>query len=142
MTQPVDRQQVLTAIRNGLADILGISVEEIAEDSRLLDDLGVESIDLLDLMFRLDRETGVRMQVADIAGYLQGPIPDDEFADASGYISERGLKQLATVLGPLDEDALRGKLQADRVINLLTVGHLATLYVSRASNASRAVQAV
>ena len=46
-----------------------------------MDDLGAESIDLLDILFRIERSTGVKIQASDLGDYIQGGIPDDEFGD-------------------------------------------------------------
>ena len=55
-----------------------------------MDDLGAESIDLLDILFRIERSTGVKIQASDLGEYIQGGIPDDEFGDENGIVSREG----------------------------------------------------
>ena len=54
-----------------------------------MDDLGAESIDLLDILFRIERSTGVKIQASDLGDEIQGGIPDDEFG-AGGNVSAQG----------------------------------------------------
>ena len=41
-----------------LSETLCVEPEDIRSDSHLIDDLGMKSIDVLDIYFRLERETG------------------------------------------------------------------------------------
>jgi acyl carrier protein len=101
-----------------------------------MDDLGAESIDLLDILFRIERSTGVKIQASDLGEYIQGGIPDDEFGDENGIVSEQGLEQLKKVMPQIDPDELRGKLEAEKVITLFTVGNLADMVAARSGGAS------
>jgi len=100
-----------------------------------MDELGAESIDLLDILFRIERSTGIKIQAADLGTYIQGGIPDEEFSDDNEIISERGLEQLSKVMPQIDRDALRGNLEAEKVITLFTVQNLADMVAQRASGA-------
>jgi acyl carrier protein len=98
-----------------------------------MDDLGAESIDLLDILFRIERSTGVKIQAADLGAYIQGGISDDDFSDENEMISEQGLQQLKKVMPQINEDDLRGKLEAEKVITLFTVQNLADMVEERAN---------
>jgi acyl carrier protein len=101
-----------------------------------MDDLGAESIDLLDILFRIERSTGVKIQASDLGEYIQGGIPDDQFGDENGIVSEQGIEQLKKVMPQIDADELRGKLEAEKVISLFTVGNLADMVAARSGGAS------
>ena len=58
--QPLDRQQVLELVRGCLADILEISPASIAEGSSFGDDLGADSLALIELVEALEEELGER----------------------------------------------------------------------------------
>ena len=104
-------------------------------DATLMDDLGAESIDLLDILFRIERSTGVKIQASDLSEYMQGGIPDDEFSDENEIISEKGLEQLKKVMPQINEDELRGTLHAENVIKLFTVQNLADMVEQRGGSA-------
>ena len=118
-------------IRVGV-DIVGVDEDEVTPDATLMDDLGAESIDLLDVLFRIERKTGTKIQAADLAEYVQGGIPDEEFGDDNGIITAKGLEQLKKAMPQIDAGALAGKLEAEKVIGLFTVGNLATMVAQRA----------
>ena len=125
------RDEIFGTVQTAVVDALGVDEEEVTPEATLLDELGAESIDLLDILFRLERKLGVKIQAADLAAYVQGGIADDDFGDDSGIITEQGLAHLKSVMPQIDEDALRGKFQAEKVMSLFTVDNLTDLVMSR-----------
>src|SRR5918996_4295702 len=116
-----------SAVKEAVTEALALDDDEVTPDSTLMDDLGAESIDLLDILFRIERSTGVKIQASDLSDYMQGGIPDDEFSDENEIISDKGLEQLKQVMPQIDEDELRGNLHAENVIKLFTVQNLADM---------------
>lgn len=57
---PMDRQQVLDLVRSCLADILEIDPGSIAESASFADDLGADSLALIELVEALEEELGER----------------------------------------------------------------------------------
>jgi acyl carrier protein len=128
--------EIQSAVQEAVVGALGVGEDEATPDATLMDDLGAESIDLLDILFRIERSTGVKIQASDLGEYIQGGIPDDEFGDENGIVSEKGLEQLKKVMPQIDADELRGKLEAEKVITLFTVGNLADMVAARSGGAS------
>jgi acyl carrier protein len=124
---------ILDAVREAAADALGIEESEASPAATLLGDLGAESIDLLDILFRIERKSGVKLQASDIAAAIQGGIPDEEFGDENEIVSAAGLAQLKTVMPQLDTAELAGKLAADQVMSLFTIANLADLVAAKAA---------
>lgn len=124
---------VYPAVESAVAAALGLDEDEVTPDATLLDELGAESIDLLDILFRLERSVGVKIQASDLAEYVQGGIPDEEFGDENDIITPKGLQQLKKVMPQIDTDELSGKLEADQVMSLFTVQNLADMVASRAA---------
>lgn len=119
-------------VREAVAEALGLDEDEVTPAATLLDELGAESIDLLDMLFRLERTTGVKIQASDLADYVQGGIPDEEFGDeAKDVITPVGMAQLKTVMPQLNALDLDGKLQPDKVMSYFTVQNLVDLVGSR-----------
>jgi len=129
----MQRIDITAAVSQAVADALGAELDEVTPDATLLDDLGAESIDLLDILFRLERSLKVKIQAAQLAAYVQGGIADDEFGDADEIITEKGLAQLARVMPQIDVADLRGELRARKVMSLFTVDNLVDLVVHRIS---------
>lgn len=127
----IPQDEALSITQEAVVGALGLDDDEATPESTLLDDLGAESIDLLDMLFRIERKTGTKIQASDLAEYVQGGIPDEEFGDANGIVTATGLAHLKTVMPQIDADALSGNLEAEKVITLFTVENLASLVAQR-----------
>lgn len=125
------RDELFGVVRTAVVEALGVDDDEVTPEATLLDELGAESIDLLDILFRLERKLGVKIQASDLAAYVQGGIPDDEFGDDNGIITERGLAHLKSVMPQIDEESLRGSFPAEKVMSLFTVDNLTDLVAAR-----------
>jgi acyl carrier protein len=123
--------EIYDATKDAVVGALGVGEDEVTPDATLMDDLGAESIDLLDILFRIERSTGVKVQASDIGEYIQGGISDDEFGNEEGILTDKGFDQLKTAMPQID-DAQRGQMRAEEVINHFTVQNLADLVASRA----------
>src|SRR5713226_7002288 len=77
-----------------LVDALNVEEEEIKPTSTLQGDLGAESIDFLDIVFRLEREFGIKIPRGELfpESIFQG---DPEFVQ-NGRVTEKGLDELRT----------------------------------------------
>ncbi|MCX4451406.1 acyl carrier protein [Streptomyces sp. NPDC087866] len=128
----------LSAVQAAVADALGIDEDEAVPEATLLGELGAESIDLLDILFRLERTTKVKITVADIADLLQGGIPDEEFGDENEVVNDTGLTHLEKVLPQFDRAQLSEPLTAEGVLGLFTVQNLTDLLTERAKAAEAA----
>jgi acyl carrier protein len=128
--------EIQSAVQEAVVGALGVGEDEATPDATLMDDLGAESIDLLDILFRIERSTGVKIQASDLGEYIQGGIPDDEFGDEAGIVSPQGIEQLKNVMPQINTDELAGKLEAEKVITLFTVGNLAEMVAARSGAAS------
>jgi acyl carrier protein len=125
--------EIRSAVQESIVGALGVDEDEVTPNATLLGDLGAESIDLLDILFRLERKLGIKIQASDLGAYVQGGIPDEEFGDANGIVSPVGLAQLKKVMPQIDTDSLAGKLEAGKVMSLFTVDNLVGLVEERAA---------
>lgn len=129
----MNKQEAWDAVEAAVMEALGVEVEDVTPDATIMDELGAESIDVLDMLFRVERKVGVKIKAADLAAHLQGGIPDDEFGDENEIVTPRGLAHLKTVMPQIDLAALAGRLEAKSVIKLFTVQNLADLVEQRAA---------
>ena len=124
-----------SAVKEAVVEALALDDDEVTPDSTLMDDLGAESIDLLDILFRIEKSTGVKIEASDLGDYIQGGIPDDEFSDENEVITEKGAEHLHKVMPQTNPDELSGSLKAEEVITLFTVQNLVDMVKSRADGA-------
>ncbi|ROO51993.1 phosphopantetheine binding protein [Micromonospora sp. Llam0] len=128
----------VAVLRPALAEAVGLEESDIEPSATILGDLGAESIDLLDVLFRVERVVGVKISATEIADLLQGDLSDDEFEGPGGIVTAAGLDQLQRVLPQIDKAELAGRLVADDIMNLFTVENLAYLVAQRAAMAADA----
>jgi acyl carrier protein len=131
----MSKSEIDSAVQQAVVEALGVGEDEVTPDATLMDELGAESIDLLDILFRIERSTGVKIQAADLGEHIQGGIPDDEFGDDAGIITEKGFEQLKKVMPQISDD-LKGTLEAEAVITHFTVANLSDLVAQRAGAAT------
>jgi acyl carrier protein len=67
MSQSLGRDDVLTKVREHLAAELDVQEAEIAESTRLRDDLDADSLDLYELVMELEDSYGIRVSEEDAA---------------------------------------------------------------------------
>ncbi len=85
------RQEILGSVRETLVDALGVDENEVTEDATLTGDLGAESIDFLDIMFRLEKAFNIKIPRGEL-------FPDDILNNPdyveNGKMTAAGLEQL------------------------------------------------
>jgi acyl carrier protein len=57
----VSRDDVFKKVQEVLVDALGVDEEEVTEQATLMGDLGAESIDFLDIVFRLEKSFAIKI---------------------------------------------------------------------------------
>src|SRR5437667_11928604 len=88
------QDEIYTKVSATLVEALNVDEDEIKPTSTLQGDLGAESIDFLDIVFRLEREFGIKIPRGELfpESIFQG---DPEFV-LNGKVTERGLSELRT----------------------------------------------
>lgn len=125
--------EILTGVSTVVAEALALEEDEVTPEATLMDELGAESIDLLDILFRVERTMGVKIQAAELSDYVQGGIPDEEFGDEeANVITPVGMAQLKKVMPQIADQDLDGQLTPENVMSYFTVKNLAELVSSRA----------
>lgn len=116
-------QQEINGRVNGVViQALGLEDDEpITATSHLINDLGAESIDFLDMTFRLEREFGIKIPREEL-------FPESIFREnpeyiENGKITDEGVERLREAL-PYSNDfeSVEDKRTVDSVKNLFTVG--------------------
>jgi acyl carrier protein len=102
-----------------LTESLNVDEDEVAPAASLQNDLGAESIDLLDIVFRLEREFGIKIPRGELfpESIFQG---DPEFVQ-DGRVTERGMTELRRRMPYADLTALEKDRRLGAVPDLFTV---------------------
>jgi acyl carrier protein len=115
------KEEIYGKIRNALVEALGVDEEEVTPEATLVGDLGAESIDFLDIVFRLEKTFDIKIPRGEL-------FPDDVLTNAEyvqdGRVTERGVAELRKRMpfANLDEFAKNPAVQD--FANLLTVADM------------------
>jgi acyl carrier protein len=102
-----------------IADALGVDVAAVKLDVPLIEGLDAESIDFLDLVFRLERAFGVKIPRGKIVEDARGDLPESDF-EQKGVVTEAGLARLRQFLGEVPADRFRTPLKSADIPRLFT----------------------
>ena len=116
----MDTSTVYPRIQPLMADVLAIDEKDIRPDASLINDYGAESIDLLDLVFRLEREFKVKIPRGQIEKEARGGLSVEEF-ESKGKVTEKGLAALREYLPEVPEDRFKSDMKVTQIPALFTV---------------------
>jgi acyl carrier protein len=120
------REEIYAKVSSTLVDALNVDEEEIKPEATLQGDLGAESIDFLDIVFRLEREFGIKIPRGELfpESIFQG---DPEFVQ-NGKVTAKGLEELRTRMPFADLGDFEADPQVSHLSDLFTVD-LITRYI-------------
>ncbi|MCW5588993.1 MAG: acyl carrier protein [Legionellales bacterium] len=116
----MELNDVFPKVKEILADVLAIDEDDIKLTSSLIDDLDAESIDFLDLVFRLEREFKVKIPRGQIEKEVRGNLSDEEF-EKNGVVTDAGLAALRSYLTEVPADRIKTGLKVNNIPRLFTV---------------------
>ncbi len=122
------KDEVFQKIQVALADALGVDEEDVTSESTLVGDLGAESIDFLDIVFRLEKGFDIKIPRGEL--FPEDILTNSEYVQ-EGRITEEGLEQLRKRMpfAQLDEFAKNPVVQD--FANLLTVADMCRFVESK-----------
>src|SRR5436305_15106582 len=120
------QEEIFTKVSATLVEALNVDEEEIKPTSTLQGDLGAESIDFLDIVFRLEREFAIKIPRGELfpESIFQG---DPEFVH-NGRVTPKGLTELRTRMPFADLTKFEKNPEVGNISDLFTV-ELITRYI-------------
>jgi acyl carrier protein len=125
----MSRDQVFEKVQEVLVDALGVDEEEVTEQATLMGDLGAESIDFLDIVFRLEKAFTIKIPREELfpAEALMGNA--DLVKD--GKLTEAGLKVLHEKMPHTDLSNFEKDPDINKIGDLFTVGSIVNYVQSK-----------
>jgi acyl carrier protein len=120
--QPITQAEidaVFPKVAETMADALGADVEDIKPKVSLIEGLDAESIDFLDMVFRLERAFKIKIPRGKIVENARGDLPEAEF-EQKGIVTEKGLLQLREYLSEVPAERFKTPLKAADIPRLFT----------------------
>jgi acyl carrier protein len=121
-----NREEIYSKVSATLVEALNVDEEDVKPSATLQGDLGAESIDFLDIVFRLEREFGIKIPRGELfpEAIFQG---DPEFVH-DGKVTDKGLAELKTKMPYADLTGFERNPEVTGISNLFTVD-LITRYI-------------
>ena len=87
----LSRDEIMEKVREALVDALGVDEDEVVPTARIGADLGAESIDYLDIVFRLEKAFNIKIPRGDL--FPDNILTSEEFVQ-NGKLTEKGVAEL------------------------------------------------
>lgn len=120
------QEEIYSKVSATLVEALNVDEDEVTPASTLQGDLGAESIDFLDIVFRLEREFGIKIPRGELfpESIFQG---DPEFVN-NGRVTDKGLAELRARMPFADLSSFESNPEVGKISDLFTV-ELITRYI-------------
>ncbi|MBL8875918.1 MAG: acyl carrier protein [Phycisphaerae bacterium] len=117
------RDEIFTKVRDVLVDALAVDEDDVKPQSRLTTDLGAESIDFLDIVFKLEQQFGFKIAQGEL--FPENVAQDPEYVK-EGKVTAKGLTALKARLPHADFSKFETDPQISKVAEVFTVDALVT----------------
>ena len=130
---------VYPKVAETMADALGADIEDIKLDVSLIEGLDAESIDFLDMVFRLERAFKIKIPRGKIIENARGDMPEAEF-EQKGVLTQGGLAQLKRYLSEIPEERFGNPMKVADIPRLFTPETFCKLVIHAQREATAASQ--
>jgi len=114
-------EEVFSKVQSALVDALGVEDDEVNPEATMVGDLGAESIDFLDIVFKLEKAFSIKIPREEL-------FPEDILTNATyikdGKVAEAGLAELKKRMPWADLTKFEANPRVQDFGDLLTVGDL------------------
>ncbi|MBQ3350733.1 MAG: acyl carrier protein [Thermoguttaceae bacterium] len=121
-------EEIFKTIQETLVEALGVDEDEVTEDATLVADLGAESIDFLDIVFRLEKAFDIKIPREEL--FPQDILTSADFVE-DGKLNEAGLAELKKRMPFADLDKFAENPKVQEFGNILTVGDMVRFVASK-----------
>lgn len=112
------KDEIFNKIKTALVDALGVDEDEVTSEATLTGDLGAESIDFLDIVFRLEKAFDIKIPRGEL--FPEAILTDPQYV-AGGKFTEKGLDELCKRMPFADLSEFRKNPVAQEFGSLFTV---------------------
>jgi acyl carrier protein len=118
----IDEKEIFEKVRESIVEALGVDEEDVTPSATLFEDLGAESLDLLDIVFRLEKTFGIKIPRSGIQQDIlsaEGIKEADVLID--GAFTALGAQRLRERMPEIDKDRIYEGFRVDDIPTLFTV---------------------
>ncbi len=129
----MSRDEIFQEVQEVMVDALGVDDDEVTSEATLMGDLGAESIDFLDIVFRLEKAFGIKIPREELFP-AESLMNNPEFVK-NGKLTETGLTELRDKIPHTDLTAFENDPDINKLGDLFTVDAIVN-YVETKLNAA------
>lgn len=123
------RDEVFATVQETLVDALGVDEDEVTPTATLMGDLGAESIDFLDIVFRLEKNFGIKIPRGEL--FPENLVAADSGFIVDGKVTPAGIQELRSKMPHANVDKLAADPRVEKVQDLFTVEMVANFLLKK-----------
>ncbi len=114
----MDRDEIYAKVTEVLVEALGVDEDEVSPSATLTGDLGAESIDFLDIVFRLEKTFGIKIDQGEL--FPDNVAQNPDYVE-NGQVTAKGITELKAKLPHADFSGLESDPSVENVGEVFTV---------------------
>lgn len=114
----MDRDEIFSKVQEVLVDALAVDEDEVTPEATIFGDLGAESIDVLDIAFKLEQAFGFKIAQGEL--FPEGVMNDPAYVQ-DGKVTEKGMAELQGKMPHFDMDKLKDDPRLETIQSIFTV---------------------
>lgn len=124
-------EEIFEKVQETLIDALGVDDDEVTSEATLIGDLGAESIDFLDIVFRLEKNFDIKIPRGEL--FPENLAAADSGFVADGVVTADGIAQLKEKMPHADVESFSSDPQVSKLPDLFTVEMICKFVSTRVS---------
>lgn len=113
------KDEIFSKVQETLVDALGVDDDEVTPEATLVGDLGAESIDFLDIVFRLEKNFDIKIPRGEL--FPENLASADSNFVKDGVVTEEGLTELRARMPHADVDSFADDPKVENIQDMFTV---------------------
>ncbi|MCF7976004.1 MAG: acyl carrier protein [Phycisphaerae bacterium] len=126
------RDEILEQVTEVMVDALGVDDDEVTLEATLMGDLGAESIDFLDVVFRLEKAFDIKIAREELFP-ADALMNDPSLVGEDQKLTEQGLALLKEKMPHTDLTEFEKNPDINKLGDLFTVGSIVNFVAARVS---------
>jgi acyl carrier protein len=120
----ISAERVLEEVKRAIVEGLDTDADRVTPESSLIKDLGAESLDFLDINYRLEQAFGIKLARHAVLEHMEEMFGEESAVDADGHLTEAAVKVFRLRFREI-EDQLQPGMDMDELPALVTVQSIA-----------------
>jgi acyl carrier protein len=115
----ISRDEIFNQVKDVLVDALGLDDDDVTEDATLMGDLGAESIDFLDIVFRLEKAFSIKVPREEL--FPAEAVMNNPDYVSGGKVTAKGLAELKAKMPHTNFSEFEKNPDVNKIADLFTV---------------------